>query len=68
MVVSRTGRYYDSRNGSGSAALEVQLVKGTPNISGWMYTTWNNEYRTPRRTPFVVGHRCFCKKTTHTKQ
>ena len=47
------GGYYDSRNGTGSATLEVQLAKGIPNITGWMYTTWNNEYRTPR-TP----HRC----------
>eukprot|EP01052_Picozoa_sp_SAG31_P017178 SAG31_NODE_1164_length_9581_cov_16.106623_2_plen_723_part_00 len=36
--------YYDSRNGSGSAALEVELARGIPNITGWMYTTWNNEY------------------------
>lgn len=38
------GGYYDSRNGSGSAALEVELVKGIRNITGFMYTTWNNEY------------------------
>ena len=36
--------YYDSRNGTGSAELEVELAKGIPNITGYMYTTWNNEY------------------------
>lgn len=38
------GGYYDSRNGSGSARLEWELAKGVPNITGYMYTTWNNEY------------------------
>ena len=38
------GGYYDSRNGTGSAELEVELARGIPNITGFMYTTWNNEY------------------------
>ncbi len=38
------GGYYDSRNGTGSAELEVQLAQGIANITGYMYTTWNNEY------------------------
>ena len=33
------GGYYDSRNGTGSAELEVQLAHGIENITGYMYVS-----------------------------
>ncbi len=36
--------YYDSGDGAGTAAQELQQAAGIPGVTGLMYTTWANDY------------------------